>query len=598
MRKIIFTIAVLMLAFTATGQEYGSFLTVSGGLGGGGFQYTPKGLKLDGVSKDKLGWNASIGYSYYFDRHWGIATSVGVSYYRTVGKFNENFNRDTNYYALGYHVDDDQMNPNPNMKNYQLRLRTKKWEEEQKAYFIEIPLMAMFQDKFGETQRHGIYAGLGVKFQIPIVSTYRVLNGKNEEDLRLNISGRYYNDPTLDWGAPDPNNAEILQTPHSAHGFGTIHDPGSALNWKGDVSLKMSIAAVAEFGFLFGLTKRVDLTVGGYFEYGFNNIKKGTNKEFLQAPDQYLPNANNNLGAGITYNGMINTDVTKKVNLMAYGAKIGLRIKLGKLHEEEVPEQILPEPVFEDNSDLDSLEQQLEEMRKLLEELFALPDDPEPEPEIIELPPVEELPNILIDGIILDAKMRFPLSAVVEITDIKTKKLVAITRTDSITGNYKFALENSGSYILDVRKEGYLYYSEPFIVPTLNEKQVIDQLVLLNKIEVNQIIILENIFFDTGKSTLKPESMAEINNVYKLMIDNPSMEIEISGHTDNVGSEALNKKLSLARANVVVQVLIKNGISPSRLTSAGYGYDYPIMPNTTAEGRAKNRRTEFKVIKM
>jgi outer membrane protein OmpA-like peptidoglycan-associated protein len=578
----------------AMGQEYGSFLTISGGIGGGGFQYTPKGLKLDGVSKDRLGWNANIGYSYYFNRHWGIATGVGVSYYRTIGKFNENFLRDTNYYDLGYHIDDDQRTPDPEMKKYQLRLRTKNWEERQEAYFIEIPLMAMFQDKFGETQRHGIYAGLGIKLQIPIVSTYRVLDGKDNEDLRLNISGRYYNDGTLDMGAPDPNNLEVLQTPLPAHGFGSISDP-SSLNWKGDVNLKMSVAAVAELGFLFGLSKRVDLTVGGYFEYGLNNIKKGANKAFLQSPDQYLPAANDQFGQGITYNGMINTDVTKKVNLMAYGAKIGLRIKLGKLHEEPVPPEIIPEPYFEDNSDLDSLEKQLEEMRRLLEELFAMPD----EPEIIQLPPpVEELPDILIEGNVLDAQMRYPLSAVVEITDAKTKKLVAITRTDSITGSYRFPMEFPGEYILDVRKEGYLYYSENFIIPRLDRKQLIDQLVLLNKIEVNQAIVLNNIFFDTGKSTLKPESMAEINRMYKLMIDNPTMEIEISGHTDNVGSEALNKKLSLARANVVVQTLIRNGISPSRLTSAGYGFDKPIVPNTTAEGRAQNRRTEFKVTKM
>jgi outer membrane protein OmpA-like peptidoglycan-associated protein len=577
----------------AMGQEYGSFLTISGGIGGGGFQYTPKGLKSDGVSRDRLGWNANIGYSYYFNRHWGIATGVGVSYHRTIGKFNESFFKDTNYYDLGYHIDDDQRIQDPDMKNFQLRLRTKNWEEEQKAYFIEIPLMAMFQDKFGETQRHGIYAGLGVKLQIPIVSTYRVLDGKNDEDLRLNISGRYYNDPTLDWGAPDPNNTEVLQPAHFAHGFGTITNP-SSLNWKGDVNLKMSVAAVAELGFLFGLSKRVDLTVGGYFEYGLNNIKNGANKAFLEAPDQYLPAANDKFGNGISYNGMINTDVTKKVNLMAYGAKIGLRIKLGKLHEEPVPTEVVPEPFFEDNSDLDSLERQLEEMRRLLEELFAMPD----EPEIIQLPPEEEMPDILIEGNVLDAQMRYPISAVVEITDVKTKKLVAITRTDSITGSYRFPMELPGEYILDVRKEGYLYYSENFIIPKLDQKQLIDQLVLLNKIEVNQAIVLNNIFFDTGKSTLKPESMAEINRLYKLMIDNPTMEVEISGHTDNVGSEALNKKLSLARANVVVQTLIRNGISSSRLTSAGYGFDKPIMPNTTAEGRAQNRRTEFKVTKM
>jgi outer membrane protein OmpA-like peptidoglycan-associated protein len=92
--------------------------------------------------------------------------------------------------------------------------------------------------------------------------------------------------------------------------------------------------------------------------------------------------------------------------------------------------------------------------------------------------------------------------------------------------------------------------------------------------------------------------MVEIERIYKLMMDNPTMEIEVSGHTDNVGSAESNKRLSGARANVVVQELVKRGIAAYRMTSAGYGFDKPIMPNTTADGRAQNRRTEFKVTKM
>ncbi len=581
MRKVIFTIAILALSFVALGQESGSFISVSGGLGGGGFQYTPKGIHSDGISKDKLGWNANIGYSYYFTRHWGLATGVGVSYYRTIGKYDVDFSKGS-FYSLGDQTDNDPVVGAPN--DYELRVRLANWEEEQKGYFIEIPLMAMFQHKFGETQRHGIYVGLGVKLQIPVFAQYRVLDGKYEDDLRLNVSGAYYGGSNLELGGPgDPNLA--------AHGFGSIYNPGSSLDWNGDLNLKMSIAGTAEIGFLIGLSRRVDLTVGGYFDYGFNNIKKGDNKAFLEAPQQYIPNADNHIGNGIQYNGMINTDRTNKVNLMAYGAKIGIRIKLGKLSGEPLDTVPVPEiipDIIEDDADLDSLERQLEEMRRLLEELLR-------EPEIV---PVQEEADIVVQGTIMDAKTREPLSAIVEITDARTNKLVAITRTDSINGQYKFPLTDPGNYILDVRKEGYLYYSEDFNIPALNEKQVINQLVLLNKIEVNQVIILKNIFFDTGKSTLKPESMSEIDHVYKLMIDNPTMEIEISGHTDNVGSETVNKRLSLARANVVVQTLVNKGISPSRMTSAGYGFDRPVAPNTTAEGRAQNRRTEFKVTKM
>jgi len=594
MRRFIYASAIFMVSFTVLGQNYaGSFLTVAGGVGGGGFQYTPKGINSDGISKDKFGWNAKVGYSYYFTPQWGLSTGVGISYYRTVGKYNTVFSQNE-FYNLGKQVDDDApVRPT----NYELRVRLANWEEEQKSYFFEIPLMVMFKHKFGETQKHGFYFGLGAKLQIPIISsTYRVLDGKNTTDKRLNVSGQY--DPYTDEHGvvntmPDvgaPGNPDL-----SYHGFGSIYNPGSALDWRGNLNLKMSIAGTAELGFLFGLHPRLDLMVGGYFDYGFNNIKKGNNPALLTAPDKYLPDANKKIGNGIDYNGMINSDVTNKVNLMAYGARIGLQIKLGRIAPKE--ELKLPDWMFEEdtNDDLEMLQKQLDEMHRLMQELLLLmdeEDEPAPAPE----PEPEEF--ILVKGNVFDAETKEPLSATVEVIDARTSKLVAIVKSDEGTGAFKIPMTDFGRYTLEVHKEGYLYSSDELVVPSSTTKQVIEKSVYLNKIKVNQTIILKNIFFDTGKSTLKPASMTEIDRVYKLMTENPTMEIEISGHTDNVGSEVSNKKLSLARANVVVQELVKRGIAPSRMTSAGYGFDQPIAPNTTAEGRAQNRRTEFKITKM
>ncbi len=197
-----------------------------------------------------------------------------------------------------------------------------------------------------------------------------------------------------------------------------------------------------------------------------------------------------------------------------------------------------------------------------------------------------------------DSKTNAPLSALVELTDAKINKILATFRTDSIDGKYRFDLSSEGSYAIDVKKEGYLYYSENFTVPESDNSQTINQTMLLNKLEVDQIIILGNIFFDTDKTTLKPESMKEIESVYHLMIDNPTMEIELSGHTDNVGNTAYNKNLSLRGANVVKEVLVKKGIPANRITTTGYGFDKPIATNNTAEGRAENRRTELKITKM
>jgi len=115
-------------------------------------------------------------------------------------------------------------------------------------------------------------------------------------------------------------------------------------------------------------------------------------------------------------------------------------------------------------------------------------------------------------------------------------------------------------------------------------------------VEVGTKVVLRNIFFETGKATLKPESYAELSNVLKFMEDNPSIRLEISGHTDNVGSRRVNQKLSEDRARAVVDYLVSKGIDRSRLESKGYADTQPVATNDTSEGRALNRRVEFKVI--
>ena len=108
--------------------------------------------------------------------------------------------------------------------------------------------------------------------------------------------------------------------------------------------------------------------------------------------------------------------------------------------------------------------------------------------------------------------------------------------------------------------------------------------------------MLKNIFFETAKATLKDESKTELNKLVELLTKNPTIKIEIGGHTDNVGVDAENLKLSDARAVAVKNYLTANGISADRLSTKGYGETQPIADNNTEVGRAKNRRTEFKVI--
>jgi OOP family OmpA-OmpF porin len=114
--------------------------------------------------------------------------------------------------------------------------------------------------------------------------------------------------------------------------------------------------------------------------------------------------------------------------------------------------------------------------------------------------------------------------------------------------------------------------------------------------EVGESVVLPNIYFDFNKATLRPESYPELNKVVKLMDDYPTLKIEIGGHTDSVGTEAVNLKLSQDRAASVVKYLVDHAVSRDRLIAKGYGKSKPIESNATEEGRAKNRRIEFTVL--
>jgi len=105
---------------------------------------------------------------------------------------------------------------------------------------------------------------------------------------------------------------------------------------------------------------------------------------------------------------------------------------------------------------------------------------------------------------------------------------------------------------------------------------------------------LNDVFFDTGKSTLKPESAKELNKLAEYLQLKKNLKVEIAGHTDNVGNAAANQNLSEDRANAVRDFLIKKGIAAARVTAKGYGDTQPVADNTNEDGRKKNRRTEVR----
>lgn len=211
-------------------------------------------------------------------------------------------------------------------------------------------------------------------------------------------------------------------------------------------------------------------------------------------------------------------------------------------------------------------------------------------------------PNMVtyVKGRVYDAKTKEPLDANIKITRLKTNKTIFEDISDFETGEFLATMPAAGkSFGLSVDKKGYLFYSENF---SLEKPETVDKpfklSIPLHKIEVGKMVVLKNIFFETNKFDLLPESKAELQEMISFLNSNPTVSIEIGGHTDNVGDEKANKTLSENRANTVYKYLIFNKINPSRLTYKGYGESSPMAENTSEDGRQKNRRTEFKIVKL
>ncbi|HDQ16460.1 MAG TPA: hypothetical protein ENN45_05320 [Bacteroidetes bacterium] len=202
----------------------------------------------------------------------------------------------------------------------------------------------------------------------------------------------------------------------------------------------------------------------------------------------------------------------------------------------------------------------------------------------------------ILKGRIIDDFTDKPVAAEIEIVDNVKNEVISRFTSNSSTGKFLISLPSGINYGIAVKAEDYLFHSENFNLPEMADYQLVEKDIRLKNVCIGCKIVLNNIFFDTGKSNLRPESTNELNRLVKLLNDIPKLRIEISGHTDNVGSAKSNQDLSERRAKSVVDYLISKGIAASRLEYKGYGDTDPISTNDTAAGRQLNRRTEFKVL--
>jgi outer membrane protein OmpA-like peptidoglycan-associated protein len=199
-------------------------------------------------------------------------------------------------------------------------------------------------------------------------------------------------------------------------------------------------------------------------------------------------------------------------------------------------------------------------------------------------------------GVVFDAKTKERLGARFELIDLESGEQVVESYSNPGNGEFLVSLPSGRDYALNVSREGYLFYSDNFTLSQESATAPKQLEVPLKRIEEGSSVVLNNVFFDVDQYKLKPQSKVELDKLIEFLKLNPELRIEISGHTDNVGTDEANKVLSQNRAQSVVDYLLENGISKDRLSAKGFGESKPIASNDNEEGRAKNRRTEFEVI--
>ena len=204
-------------------------------------------------------------------------------------------------------------------------------------------------------------------------------------------------------------------------------------------------------------------------------------------------------------------------------------------------------------------------------------------------------PITYLKGKIIDADTRLALTASFELSDLEKDNLISQMQSKPGNGEFLITVPKNIDFALHAEKEGYMFYSRNIYRDNLSLSKDGFLIIELEKVKPGTFI-LENIFFEKSKSSLKKSSLVELNKVLKLMQINPDLKVQISGHTDSDGDDDFNLELSINRAKSVVNWLIENNIDQNRLSFKGYGETRPIKENNSITNKAKNRRTELTII--
>jgi outer membrane protein OmpA-like peptidoglycan-associated protein/tetratricopeptide (TPR) repeat protein len=205
--------------------------------------------------------------------------------------------------------------------------------------------------------------------------------------------------------------------------------------------------------------------------------------------------------------------------------------------------------------------------------------------------------TIYVKGVVTDLMSKKGLPANLELTDNATGTIINKVQTDEL-GHYFITLPEGKDYTFTVNRKGYLFYSSAYALSGAAPDSTYVKNIALEPIKLASSFVFTQVLFDNNSFALLPASLPELNKLVQILEENPSMHIQISGYTDNIGKASDNLILSTNRAKSIVNYLSGKGIATERLSYKGFGSDNPIATNETAAGRALNRRTSFTITKL
>ena len=504
MKKQIILVLGLLIVGALPAQEKGSYIDFNVGGGLHNLSYS----LLNGTEKTQAGYTLNAGYTYFFTSNWGIHTGLGIQTFNSMSTLN--------YLSNTQDIDADG-------QTYQFKANYTNYQEKQQAILIDIPLAIQY--RFPINEKIGLLASIGAMMALPVKSSFKTFGGGL-------VTTGYYSQ----W------NVELSDMPQ--HGFSTMTN-----SFTGNTTLKTSYMGIADLGGLFKLSQRLDLYVGGYVNYGLNNVLTPDSKLI------YQPNG--------TYNGVLASSQTTQVTPMSYGVKVGFYVRLGK--NKHTNDNVIPVG----STDSIFLNKQMDSAHSVNSELLMNHSD-----------------TINTKRIVLkeDASKQSPKGLRKFIRSILSKPSGQKGKINSALPSDSF---NPSGSINSGRSADSLKTNQQF-----RAGQLTDPFERARKIASSM-----NQWFDFDSYEITNANNIHTKELSDILKANPNMLLIFVGYTCNIGSQVINIKLGMKRVETVIQKFLDQGVPESQLIGESKGYDEPLVPNTSAENRAKNRRVEINVVK-